>query len=145
MYVNHNTFTLAIGKSKDLLKPQENQPPAGESGRRAPPQACVAGDHSRAPHARKATVPCSLRRCWCGVRHQARAQRWRSETVEKHWKTKGETACAPGPSQAHWRLPEMGNSAPRWRCTAMREAQASSLEPHSGTQSSRCLRTHKKL
>ena len=128
-HVNCCVFSMSGGHTKNLQKPKENQPPASESGRCAPSRGRAAGDHSRAPHARKAVVLCSRRRCVSGDRHQAHAQSRRSETLEIHLKTKGETACAPGLSQAPWRLPAVGITAPRWRCLAARGAQAVSPKP----------------
>ena len=57
-----------------------------------------------------------------GVASVARTPSWSSETSEIHWKTKGKPACAPGLSQVPWRFPAIGNSTPRRRCIAMREA-----------------------
>ena len=72
-----------------MKKPKEKQPSAGESGRRAPSPARAAGDHSRAPRARKAAVPCSRRRCGRGERRRVRAQNCWSESSENNWKPKG--------------------------------------------------------
>ena len=118
-------------------------PRAWRSGE--PCQGCVAGDHSRAPHARKAAVPCLQRKCECGDRRQARTKSWSSETLEIRWENKGKPACAPSLPQAPWCFPAIGDSMPCRRCIVMREAQANSPESHSGSHSSHCSRTCRKL
>ena len=135
-HVNCCVFSQTGGLTKNLKKLKENQSSASESGRCAPSRRRAAGDHSRAPHARDAAVPCLRRRCGCGDRRQARTQSWSSETLEIHWENKGNPACASSPPQAPWCFPAIGDSTPCRRCIAMRGAQANSPEPYSGSHSS---------
>ena len=89
--------------------------------------------------------PLLARKCGCGDRRQARTKSWSSETLEIRWENKGKPACAPSLPQAPWCFPAIGDSMPCRRCIAMREAQANSPEPHSGSHSSHCSRTCRKL
>ena len=141
--LNYCAFSQTGGLTKNLEKPKEIQPSAGESGRCAPSSRRAAGNHSRAPHARKAAVPCLQR--GCGDRRQARTKSWSSETLEIHWENKGKPARAQSLPQAPWCFPAIGDSMPCQRFIAMREAQANSPEPHSGSHSSHCSRTCRKL
>ena len=143
--LNYCAFIETGGLNKNLENPKENQPSASESGRCAPSRRRAAGDHPRAPHARKAAVPCLRRKCGCGDRRQARTKSWSSETLEIRLENKEKPACAPSLPQAPWCFPAIGDSMPCRRCIAMREAQANSPEPHSGSHSSHCSRTCRKL
>jgi len=75
--------------------------------------------------------PTSMDPCSSDTNAAAHAQGRSSRSLQKHWKTKGETACAPSLTQAARRLSATGNSARR----PPRQRQPTWIQPHASPPS----------